>query len=382
MVAAVRSGQSVRAVARHYKKSPCNVRKWVRRAQGCRLDRFDWSDRPAGNPRPPRISAALEGAILRLRRWLHQHSALGECGAAAIHQALGARYPAVPCVRTIARVLARHGVVRQRRVRRPPPPPGWHLPEVVAGRAELDACDFVEGLTFSRQRSFDVLTAISLWGHAATAHLIRPRKHLRGTLQALTARWRRWGLPAYVQFDNDSIFQGSHGHPAHLGRIVHYCLCLNVVPVFAPPREQGFQNQIEGFNALWQAKVWHRRRHRNAAQLHTRSEAFLGAHRTKHALRLDAAPARVRFPARVPPQPSALCVIFLRRADALGVVTLGRRSFRLPTAYAHRLVRAEWRLDLAELSIFALHRSLPTHQPLLLQRSLQLSITPWFSTPR
>jgi hypothetical protein len=382
MVAAIRGGLSTRAVARRFQKSRSVVLKWVCRAAGRRLDRVDWSDRPAGNPRPARTAAALEAAILKLRCWLQRHSALGECGAAAIHRALGARGSKVPCVRTIARVLARHGAVRQRRVRRAPPAPGWHLPDVAAGRAELDACDFVEGLTFSRQRSFDVLTAISLWGHCATAQLIQPRKHLAATCRALTKRWRRWGLPAYAQFDNDSIFQGSHGHPSHLGRLVHYCLCLGVVPVFAPPREQGFQNHIEGFNALWQAKVWHRRRHRNAAQLRGRNEAFLCAHHTKHALRIEAAPSRVPFPARVPLQPTAARVIFLRRADALGVVILGRRSFRLPVGYAHRLVRCEWHLEAAQLSVFALHRSAPTLQPLLLNRPLHLALTPWFSSPR
>lgn len=382
MVAAVRCGWSVRAVARRFNKSPGAVRKWVRRADGRRLDRVDWSDRPAGNPRPRRTSAAQEAAILRLRRWLHFRSALGECGAQAIHRALIARGSIAPCVRTIARVLARHGVVRVRRVRRPPPPPGWHLPEVAAAQAELDVCDFVEGLTFSRQRSFDVLTAISLWGHRASAQLIRPRKHLRGTQRALLQRWRRWGLPTYVQFDNDSIFQGSHGHRAHLGRIVHLCLCLNVVPVFAPPREQGFQNQIESFNSLWQFKAWHRRPHRDASHLHQRSDAFLRAYHDKHHARLETAPLRHAFPAQVPRQPTAQRVIFLRRADARGTVTIAGRSFRLPTGYAHRLVRAEWRLDLAQLSFFGLHRSSPAHQPLLRQRSLHLSITPWFSVPR
>ena len=382
MVAAVRAGLSLRAVARRFNKSARIVSKWVRRAEGLRLARVDWSDRAAGNPRPRRTGVQLEATILKLRRWLHRHSALGECGAAAIHRVLCARGTTAPCVRTIARVLARHDTVRTRRVRRPPPPPGWHLPEVAAARTELDSCDFVEGLTFSRQRSFDMLTAISLWGHCATAYAIRPRKHLLGARRALTVRWQRWGLPAYAQFDNDSIFQGSHGHPSHLGRLVHYCLCLGVIPVFAPPREQGFQNHIESFNALWQAKAWHRRHHRDAAQLRLRSEAFLSAHHAKHALRLDAAPQRSPFPELVPHRPVAHLVILLRRADALGSIKIGRRSFRLPSGYAHRLVRCEWRLDLARLTVFALHRSAPAHQPQILQRSLHLSVTPWFSAPR
>jgi hypothetical protein len=382
MVLAVRRGLGVRVVARRFRKSPCVVRKWVARARGCRLDRVDWADRPPGNPRPRRTSPAQEAVILKLRRWLQLHSALGECGAQAIHRTLVARGSVAPCVRTIARVLARHGVIRVRRIRRRPPPPGWHLPAVAAAQAELDAFDFVEGLTFSRQRSFDVLTAVSLWGHLAGAQLILPRKHLRGTLRALLRRWRRWGLPTYAQFDNDSIFQGSHGQPSHLGRIAHLCLCLGVVPVFAPPREQGFQNQIESFNALWQAKVWHRRRHRDATQLRGRSEAYLQAYHAKHAARLDASPPRRIFPAALPRQPVAPGVIFIRRADARGHVTLGRRSFRLAADCAHRLFRAEWHLDSQQLSIFALHRSTPDQQPLVRRCHLKLSLTPWYSAPR
>ena len=183
-------------------------------------------------------------------------------------------------------------------------------------------------------------------------------------------------------FDNDSIFQGAHAHPSHLGRLVHYCLCLGVIPVFAPPREQGFQNNIESFNALWQTKVWHRRQHRDAAQLRTRRTAFLDAHHAKHVLRFDAAPRRAPFPAAVSHRPLGCLVILLRRADARGSVKIGRRSFRLPSGYAHRLVRCEWRIALARLTVFALHRSAPAHQPQILQRSLRLSITPWFSAPR
>jgi len=36
------------------------------------------------------------------------------------------------------------------------------------------------------------------------------------------------------------------------------CLRLDVTPVFAPPRESGFQAAIENFNGRWQAKVWAR----------------------------------------------------------------------------------------------------------------------------
>ena len=132
--------------------------------------------------------------MLAWRRSLHERSALGECGAAAIHRALCVKLKAAtPCERTIARVLARHGVVRMRRVRRPPPPAGWYLPEVAAGRAELEGFDFIEGLSFSHQRSFDVLTSVSLWGRYAAAHLIVPAqasaRHAAHAHESLAFGW-------------------------------------------------------------------------------------------------------------------------------------------------------------------------------------------------
>ena len=40
-------------------------------------------------------------------------------------------------------------------------------------------------------------------------------------------------------------FQGPHAQPDTIGH--KFCLSLGVVPVFAPPREHGMQNAIEGF---------------------------------------------------------------------------------------------------------------------------------------
>jgi transposase InsO family protein len=73
------------------------------------------------------------------------------------------------------------------------------------------------------------------------------------TVAALLEHWRQFGLPAYAQFDNDTIFQGTHSARDSLSRVVRICLQLGVTAVFAPPRESGFQAAIENFNGRWQA---------------------------------------------------------------------------------------------------------------------------------
>src|SRR3712207_3176505 len=113
MVAAVRRGASQRTVARQFHVSLDTVQRWVHRAAGQRLDRVDWSDRPAG-PRVParRTPRDLEDLVLTVRRELREQSDLGEVGAEAIQRELQARrLPAVPAVRTINRILDRRGAL-------------------------------------------------------------------------------------------------------------------------------------------------------------------------------------------------------------------------------------------------------------------------------
>ena len=127
MVAAVRRGRSLRAVARQFRVSPDTVHHWAQRAEGQRLDRVDWSDRSRAPRHPHRTEAAIEEQILAVRRELEQSSDLGFHGAEAIYQVLSARkVEGLPKVRTIGRILRRGGVLDgQARVRRRPPPSGW-----------------------------------------------------------------------------------------------------------------------------------------------------------------------------------------------------------------------------------------------------------------
>jgi hypothetical protein len=168
MVSAVRRGDSRREVARRFHVALHTVQRSVARAGAARLDRVDWSDRRAGvRNSARRTPLAVEDAILEARRALRTTSALGEYGAAAIRRTLqeDGGGMAVPAKRTIARILVRRGAVeRPVRERRPPRPPGWHLPLVASGAVELDAFDVIEDLKVEHGPRLDVLTGMSLCG--------------------------------------------------------------------------------------------------------------------------------------------------------------------------------------------------------------------------
>ncbi len=370
MVAAVRRGTPMREVARRHGVALSTVQLWVARAGSRRLDRVDWADRPDGPPRPTNRSAQdLEDLVLTLRRELKEASDLGEFGARAIRDALEARgRRPVPAISTINRILERRGALDgHRRVRRPAPPPGWYLPDVATRRVELDSFDIVEGLVIKGGTHVEVLNATSLHG-GLVASWPMGVVTAKAAVEALVGHWREVGLPAYAQFDNDTIFQGPHQHKDVIGRVMRLCLGLGVVPVFAPPRETGFQAAIESYNGRWQAKVWARFTFGSLGDVEAQSGRYVSACRRRAAPRIEAAPGRREFPEGwgldLQARPRGQ-VVYLRRTGERGVVELLGRRFEVDASWPSRLVRAVVDLDAGHVRFYALRRRDPARQPLL-----------------
>lgn len=370
MIEAVRRGLSLRTAARRLGVGKSTVARWVKHAKGRRLDRVDLSSRPSRPIRSCQTPPDVETLILDLRLDLKEHSALGEHGAQAIHRELLAKgLKSPPSVRTIGRVLQRRGALDGRvRTRRPAPPRGWYLPLAASAQEELDSFDLIEDLRIQDGPMVDVLTAISLHGGLAQAWPLAAQVTAKTTLQLLLHHWNACGLPRYAQFDNDTRFQGAHHHCDSISRVMRLCLALKVVPVFAPPRETGFQAAIEQFNRRWQEVVWQRFHHANLSAVCDQSSQFIAAHRQRYAARLDQAPPRRSLPAdfaldlQAPPRGT---IIYLRRCTAAGDVSLLGHVFHVDDHWPHRLVRCEFDLDAECIRFFALRRREPDCQPLL-----------------
>jgi putative transposase len=332
MVAAVRRGQSLRAVAREFAVGVATVAHWVERAKDRRLDRVDWSDRPRTPHQTRRTDTSLEDLVLKTRADLAQGD-LGAIGADAIRQALVDQDVAkVPAVRTINRILGRRGALDgKKRTRRPPPPTGWYLPDVAAGRAELDQIDIVEGLVIKDGPQVEVLNGCSLHGGLIVSWPVASPVTAAMTVQSLVEHWQQVGLPGYAQFDNDTIFHGTHRYPDALGRVLRLCLSLGVVPVLVPPRETGFQAMIESYNGWWQAKVWSRFQHKDLEDLQGHSHRYVAALKKQRAARVEAAPDRRAFPAgwklNLKKRPSGR-LVYLRRSNPQSEVTLLGQTWR------------------------------------------------------
>ena len=377
MVAAVRQHQTIRAVARRFGVSTSTVLYWVERAKGQRLDRVDWHDRSRVPHHTRRTEVGLEDEVLHVRRQLQKDSDLGACGAVVIQQALREQgHTHLPSVRTINRILRRRGALDGRtRVRRPPPPRGWYLPDLAKARAELDSFDIVEGLVIKDGPQVEILNGVSLHGGLPMSWPVVAPVTAKMVVTSMLEHWREVGLPRYAQFDNDMIFQGTHRYPDALGRVIRTCLSLGVVPVFVPPREMGFQAAMESYNGWWQARVWLRFEHATVEGLCDRSGRHVTALRQHRAARIEAAPARRPFPVgwkldlQARPQGR---LIYLRRTDGQGGVEVLGHRWQVPGTWPHRLVRVEVDLSHDRLRFYTLRRREPKSQPRVLEVPYQL----------
>jgi hypothetical protein len=330
----------------------------------------DWHDRPCTPHGTTRTEAAIEDLVLTMRTELGQVSDLGFHGAEAIHEALKARkVETLPSVRTIHRILERRGALDgQRRTRRPAPPPGWHLPEVISEGRELDSFDVVEGLAIKDGPQVEVFNGISLHGGLPASFPVQASVTAKVVVASLIEHWRAFGLPGYAQFDNDTIFQGTHAHPDVIGRVSRLCLSLGVVPIFVVPHEFGFQSAIESYNGTWQAKVWTRFQHGSLLDLQGHSQRYVTALRRHRADRIESAPRRRAFPAgwhlNLQSRPRGR-IMYLRRTSATGAVEVLGRSFEVDPHWLNRLVRVEVDLDGDKIRIYRLRRREPRDQPLL-----------------
>lgn len=370
MVELNRQGWSLRQIAMHLGVSKDTVKKWIDRATGKRLDRVDFSDkRSQKKTTHNRTQPEVEQCIIDTRQYLKKYSPLGEFGAEAIHRAMEADgCCCLPSVRTINNVLRRNGLFDgNARIRYPAPPPAWYIPEVCTRQAEMDCFDYIEDLRLTGDLGFVfVLNTISLHGSLVNSWAC-PRMSADFTATCVLEHWKRFGRPAYVQFDNGTIFKGPL-KPNQIGRVVRMCLELGTTVVFSIPRSTGPQAKVERFNLQWEDSVWERFTYPDRETLDTQIQAYLEARRHKNAVQISKAPARIPVPLDwEPTYPKDVQgkIIYLRKTDQNGAVNVLGNTYPVDPNWSQRLVRCEVDLTNNQINIYRLRRRAFSDQPLL-----------------
>jgi hypothetical protein len=229
---------------------------WARYRQDPTTDLSDGSRAPHTSPQ--QIPAEVVHTVLTVRRALEAaqtpDTRYGLIGARAIQgRLMELQIQPVPALRTIQRILQKHGLTHPLGAGQPtayyPWPVAWDVNVIQATdiiTRHVCGGQAIENFHTIDHYSHAVWMTQHAHGSSATA-----RSHLLQT-------WARLGLPLLHQFDNEGAFCGGHTHPHILGQVVRLCLFCGVEPWFIPVYEAKRNYQIEGFHSLWHQGFWQR----------------------------------------------------------------------------------------------------------------------------
>lgn len=375
-IARYRNGESATAICASLGRSREWLYKWLKRHDE---HGADWAEERSRRPRqsPAHIGAAVEAAILAMRRSLAQRQLFH--GAQAIAWELAETGSASPSVRTISRVLERHGLIT--RARGPYVAKGTAYPALRAERpGQVHQSDFV-GPCFLRGRvRFYSLHSVDLATGRCGVQRVANRSS-QPTLDAFWAIWSRLGIPEHQQIDNEMVFYGSRAHPRGMGPLIRLCLTLGVEPWFIPPAEPWRNGVVEKFNARWQQFGPLRRTVAGTPAVDRANGAFEARHnahyrysklggRTPNAV-LAASAAPLRFPdqpkaPRHPlPKPTAGRYHLIRFVRQDGHIDLFGERVRVPPEALYAYVRATIDVGRQHLTIRMDDRVIDQHRFLI-----------------
>jgi putative transposase len=340
------AGRSVKQVCQAVGRTKAWFCKWWRRYLEFGADGlFDLTR--ANRHVAARIPPELERTILSIRRRLESRTGPGAryrlVGASAIQaelKALGIRPR--PSLRTIERVLQRHGITLPRvRLAKPLPRQAYPAPQAERSN-QLHEVDLVGPIYLKgRRQRYYIWVCKDAFDGAVCLRLAYSRK-MNEVLAFLGECWKSLGIPEQVQFDNAREIAG-WGHAArYLSRVIRLCLRFGIEPWFIPPGQPQFNGSAENFNGWFQPRLLQRRFQRpgdlsrelgvleetvNTQHVHPRLGGLTPAqHRRRQ--RLQKLPQRYTVPTEAVPI-AAGRVTFIRMVSAKGTVKVLSQSFQV-----------------------------------------------------
>lgn len=357
-------GESPSAICASLGRSREWFYKWLRRFEVGEPNWFrDRSRRP--HQSPACTSDEIEQVVIAVRRSLQSQDLFH--GAQAIRWELeDLRVEPLPSIRTIGRILARHGLTRRRPGRYEPKGKTYPGP-IATGPGTLHQSDFVGPRYLRGPVRFYSLNSVDVAiGRCAVQPVLR--RGGQATIDAIWQTWQRLGMPRHQQVDNEMVFYGSPAHPRGMGSLIRLCLHHGIEVWFIPPGEPWRNGVVEKFNDHWEAKFLRRVVMASAEELVRESLRFEARHNGRYRYSklggktpqaaLEASGAKLRFPPgpeapRYPlPKPERGRYHLVRFVRSDGLVDIFGESFSAPPEATYEYVRLTVDVERQQLLVF------------------------------
>ncbi len=107
-------------------------------------------------------------------------------------------------------------------------------------------------------------------------------KSSKSIASALLKFWSSYGMPDFLQMDNELSFRGSNRYPRSLGLVLRLCLFLGITPIFIPVAEPWRNGIIEKFNHNMQSYFFSKQEFKTFKELEIKSAEFSVFHNNHH----------------------------------------------------------------------------------------------------
>ena len=255
------AGQSVEVICQTLERSREWFHTWWRRYQA--RGAAGLYDVTRARQHTALISPEMERTILAIRKRLessyHPQTRYALIGASTIQAELKALHiRAVPCVRTIERVLQRNGVTLPKvRLAHFLPAHVYPTPQAQDSN-QLHQVDLVGPIYLKGQKQrYYIFVCKDVYDGAVCLKLGRSRK-IETVVAFLGDCWKELGRPKQVQLDNAREYLGWGPAARYLSRMIRLCLRFEVEPIFIPPARPQYNGSVENFNGWFQPRLFQR----------------------------------------------------------------------------------------------------------------------------
>jgi putative transposase len=242
--------ENPKSICTSLRKSKAWLYKWVKRyTPGDPAWCQDQSKQPRISPK--RTTVEMEEIIKMVRLSLYNKGLF--CGDQAILWELeDMQVQSLPSLRTINRILSRHGLTHRRTGRyEPKGKPYPELPALVPN--QIHQIDLVGPCYLQGPIRFYSLNAVDVSINRCGIQPTLSRSS-QSILDAVWAVWRRMGIPENIQVDNEMAFYGTPAHPRGMGSLIRLCLLYGVELWFIPIGEPWRNGVVEKFNDHYRQK--------------------------------------------------------------------------------------------------------------------------------
>ncbi len=161
-----------------------------------------------------------------------------------------------PSLSTINRILKRKGLIEKDQNKKKSIKEKPYYPHVHAGYSgHVQQLDLVTPRYIRGYGKIVSVNRIDVYSNQANLAQY-DSKGADSILLFIIDDWRAFGIPKYLQLDNEASFRGSLYHKRTFGKLTRFCLNFGVEIIFIPFSEPWRNGCIENFNGLFEERVW------------------------------------------------------------------------------------------------------------------------------